>query len=148
MTRLSLVAAAALLAAAFTSSCKSACLSTGPDCTDTPPAASSSRFSISMARAPSSLGAMMIEVRSPKPFQLQFTGTARLSQLVSMNTEQSIWRAIIVGGPKSGALATVVVSVGNADMPTASVIDAAADESGQFQPLSSTQVAVSVARAN
>jgi hypothetical protein len=147
MTKIPFVAAGLLLAAALTSGCKSACLSTGPDCTDTP-TTTSTKFAISMARAPSNLGAMMIEVRSSKPFQLQLTGTARLSQVASMNAEQSIWRAIIVGGPKSGALATVTVSVGNADLPTASVFDAAADESGQFQPLTPTQVAVSVARAN
>lgn len=106
-----------------------------------------SNFDLTITRAPSNLGAIIVEVSASQRINLDVSGSvAKLAQSKSVDGAEATWRTLIVGGPKSGVIGRISADGAEVPTPNINVIQVAADESGNFQPIATTQVSVTAVR--
>jgi len=94
------------------------------------------------------MGALLFEVSSAERIDVQISATVRLVQVGSRDAGQKVWRALIIGGPKSGTIGRVSATGANVATPGITVVEVAADSTGQYLPIGAGRVSIGVARSN
>ena len=149
MTTRTLFVPPLLVAGAFVSSCRATdCIASDVSCiTPTGPAiVTVSNFALNVTSAPANMGAVIFEVSAPQPVIVNISAAARLIQLSSRDS--TVWRAMIIGGPKSGTIGRVSATGANVAPPSITIVEVAADESGQYLPIAKGNVNIGLARSN
>lgn len=120
--------------------------STDPSCAPKP----IPTFAVLVTQAPANVGAIVVQVDG---------GATRLAltiredpqykvRVVRANGAQTSWRGIVLGGVSVARLGTVTTDAEPASNPTASVVEASYNASGNYAPVAPGLISVVVSRIN
>ncbi|MEP6764849.1 MAG: hypothetical protein ABJB66_11085 [Gemmatimonadaceae bacterium] len=136
------LAAIALLSLA---ACKDGCSSTDATCN----AASKSRtFAVLLTSAPGNLGAIIFDVNGGGKKTLVLTNDAAVHGQAGATADQTTWRGVLLGRPSAARIGTITLDSASTTAPNVIVIEAAANASGNFMPISAATITLAVQRTN
>ncbi|MDQ6610793.1 MAG: hypothetical protein M3Y64_00050 [Gemmatimonadota bacterium] len=146
MKRLKQSFIAALLVAAAACS-KDSCVATDGSCAGAAPVGSKT-FAVMMTSAPPNLGAIIFDVDGGGKKTLTLTTDATIRSQAAASTGSTAWRAVLLGKPTAVRIGTIVLDSASTVLPTATVVDAAANASGNFLPIPAGSITLIVQKLN
>ncbi|MEP6780361.1 MAG: hypothetical protein ABJC26_10770 [Gemmatimonadaceae bacterium] len=137
-----------LVAIALTllTACKDGCNATDATCSAA--ASGSKTFAVLLTSAPANLGAIIFDVSGGGKKMLLLATDAAVKGQAGATTDQTTWRGVLLGKPTSARIGTITLDAASTTAPNVIVVEAAANASGNFMPIASSTITLSVQRTN
>ncbi len=126
---------------------KDACNSTDAACIAAANGATKT-FAVMMTSSPANLGAIIFDVAGGGTMTLTLTTDATVRSQVGATADPTRWRGVLLGKPTAVRIGTIVLDSASTALPTATVIEAAANASGNFMPIATANVTLVVQKLN
>ena len=137
--------AIAALALFVATACNDTCNSTDAACTANADKGSKT-FAVMMTVAPTNLGAIIFDVDGGGKKTLTLATDASVKGQAGANTGAISWRGVLLGRPAAMRIGTIVLDSATTVAPTVTVIEAAANASGNFMPIAANNITLVVQR--